>query len=331
MPSETVFLDAIREAPDNKMLRRVYADWLDDLGDPRGELIRMQCDLEELPARNPERHILFQAIQELCSELHAEWLAPLKKRVLGWTHARFHLGLVENVKMSPTAFLKHAETGLFEEMPLLSGIWLEGRESSLETALASPFLNHLGSLTLTVTGSANSGVLLHRLTENISTRHLVSLNLYQGGFGDKAIAKLLQSPNFPRLRKLNLQNNNLTETIAQSLVDSPLLPQLELLALGSRGWSGSNVLGDVGVRRLMECRMPLQLRWLDLADNNLSDSSAWDLTNASCLDNLELLCLGGNLFSRVSQTALADRFPKRVDYRSWIEIGLPKCWDSSSI
>ncbi len=47
------FLKAIVEAPDDVAPRLVYADWLDEIGDPRGEFIRVQCERETLSERDP--------------------------------------------------------------------------------------------------------------------------------------------------------------------------------------------------------------------------------------------------------------------------------------
>lgn len=41
MSTEQVFLDAIRANPDDDVMKLVYADWLDEQGDVRGELIRV--------------------------------------------------------------------------------------------------------------------------------------------------------------------------------------------------------------------------------------------------------------------------------------------------
>jgi len=43
MSQENAFLQAILDDPDNDDLRLVYADWLEERGDPRGEFIRLQC------------------------------------------------------------------------------------------------------------------------------------------------------------------------------------------------------------------------------------------------------------------------------------------------
>jgi uncharacterized protein (TIGR02996 family) len=45
----------IREFPDNDAPRLVYADWLDEQGDPRGEFIRVQCELARMAQDDARR------------------------------------------------------------------------------------------------------------------------------------------------------------------------------------------------------------------------------------------------------------------------------------
>jgi uncharacterized protein (TIGR02996 family) len=63
MLAESAFIEALRETPDDFSLRLVYADWLDEAGDSRGELIRLQCELDGTPLGNPQRNVLHQAIR----------------------------------------------------------------------------------------------------------------------------------------------------------------------------------------------------------------------------------------------------------------------------
>jgi uncharacterized protein (TIGR02996 family) len=316
MLSESAFIDALRESPDEHSLRLVYADWLDDAGDSRGELVRLQCELDRTPLGQPRRNVLYHAIRDLCRDSHADWVAPLRRRNLSTAMVRLQFGLVENVTMSPTEFLTHAETGLFEEMPYLVGVRLRGKESQIAKALASPDINRLQSLKLSSKDARESGTALLRLASLPSARNLTSLNLANCHFGDLIVSWLLRSDNFPKLRRLNLQNNLLTRNIAAALSDCPSLPQLEMLALGTqwRGGFGTNEIGDWGVRAFTKSVPPLRLRWLDLSANDLSDSSAWDLATSDCLSNIECLYLGGNVFGKASQTALDARFPGRVFY-----------------
>src|SRR4051794_36091905 len=53
MPPDDAFLAAILAEPDNDAPRLIYADWLDERGDPRGEFIRVQCQLAQYPAERP--------------------------------------------------------------------------------------------------------------------------------------------------------------------------------------------------------------------------------------------------------------------------------------
>ena len=47
MTHDDAFLQAIIENPDDDAPRLLYADWLEERGDPRGEFIRVQCAWRE--------------------------------------------------------------------------------------------------------------------------------------------------------------------------------------------------------------------------------------------------------------------------------------------
>ena len=48
MNHEEEFLQQIVAAPEDVEPRLVYADWLEERGDPRGDFIRIQCELAEI-------------------------------------------------------------------------------------------------------------------------------------------------------------------------------------------------------------------------------------------------------------------------------------------
>src|SRR5438270_1506512 len=48
MATGHTLLDAVCADPDDDGPRLLYADWLDERGDPRGEFIRVQCARERL-------------------------------------------------------------------------------------------------------------------------------------------------------------------------------------------------------------------------------------------------------------------------------------------
>jgi uncharacterized protein (TIGR02996 family) len=65
---ETPFLDALRVNPQDQAARLIYADWLEEHGDSRGQLIRIEEEMRSLPVFSdrfwelkPRRHALLQS------------------------------------------------------------------------------------------------------------------------------------------------------------------------------------------------------------------------------------------------------------------------------
>ncbi len=74
------FLADIRANPDDDAVRLVFADWLEDNGDPdRAEFIRLQVRLAQLPEYDPARFEMEERSQDLLAEHQARWLAHLPK------------------------------------------------------------------------------------------------------------------------------------------------------------------------------------------------------------------------------------------------------------
>src|SRR5439155_17436977 len=81
-PEVRVFLEDIRQHPDDEAPRLILADWLDDYGDEtdrgRAELIRVQCALAR-PGRSPSPLRLRE--HELLLRHAEDWLGPLARMV----------------------------------------------------------------------------------------------------------------------------------------------------------------------------------------------------------------------------------------------------------
>jgi uncharacterized protein (TIGR02996 family) len=62
MPDERQFRAAIDAEPENRAARLVYADWLEDWGDARGELIHAEEEMRTVPIHSdrstPERKMM---------------------------------------------------------------------------------------------------------------------------------------------------------------------------------------------------------------------------------------------------------------------------------
>jgi uncharacterized protein (TIGR02996 family) len=73
MGDEAGFLEAIREDPNDDGARLVYADWLDEQGDSRGEYLRLEHQLAQTAQR----------LAQLQSQLEPAWLAAVRRPPAG--------------------------------------------------------------------------------------------------------------------------------------------------------------------------------------------------------------------------------------------------------
>jgi uncharacterized protein (TIGR02996 family) len=77
MTHDQAFLHDIREHPEDDAPRLIYADWLMEQGNPRGEFIRVQCELARLPKKDRKRAALEARERELLQEHEAAWRSEL--------------------------------------------------------------------------------------------------------------------------------------------------------------------------------------------------------------------------------------------------------------
>jgi uncharacterized protein (TIGR02996 family) len=68
MTDERAFLAAILQRPDDDATKLVYADWLEEQGDPRGEYLRLMVQVRQARGVTPEQR---QRHRELSAELAA--------------------------------------------------------------------------------------------------------------------------------------------------------------------------------------------------------------------------------------------------------------------
>jgi uncharacterized protein (TIGR02996 family) len=73
---DEAFLAAIRQQPADNTVRLVYADWLDERDDPRGELLRIECLLHQGSEADAD-HTLRQRLSELGGRVDVRWLAAV--------------------------------------------------------------------------------------------------------------------------------------------------------------------------------------------------------------------------------------------------------------
>jgi uncharacterized protein (TIGR02996 family) len=95
--NQQALLNEIRAKPDQDGPRLVYADWLTDHGDPRGEFIQIQCRLPRAAPDDPHRPALVAREAELLAAHEATWRAELLS-VPGFEWGPFTRGFVETMR-----------------------------------------------------------------------------------------------------------------------------------------------------------------------------------------------------------------------------------------
>jgi uncharacterized protein (TIGR02996 family) len=202
MNHEDAFLDAIRHEPDDDAHRLIFADWLEDRGDPRGPFIRCQVLAEQKPLRDPARLALEEEARDHFEANRTEWLLPLAGHADGWT---FRRGFVETVSLSKDAFLDLPSV-LFDRHPVREAhLVLEPLDRSpqdLADLAACPHLQFIERLGL-----------VHRF------------------LADSPVESLLASPHLGRLRGLVLSGTYLTGRWLGEIDRYPVLAQIEELDL----------------------------------------------------------------------------------------------------
>jgi uncharacterized protein (TIGR02996 family) len=284
MNDNDAFLQAILENPDDDPLRLIYADWLEERGDPRGEFIRVQMALTAPNLDAMRSRDLLLREMELRAKHEAEWLGPLRQHLKGWT---FRRGFLDEVDMDTRAFLEHAPA-LFHAAPVrclrarntgrlvrkLANCPLLARlrqlsfagglgsgcalgEHGLEVLARSPHLHSLRVLVLPEYTVDLEGV--RALAAAPALAGLVHLRLSDNSFGDLGLQAILASPHFGNLRHLYVEGCGISNTGMDSLARSGLISQLETLALRH-----NDNIDNLGVRSLTRCRRLGSLRrlWL---------------------------------------------------------------------
>jgi uncharacterized protein (TIGR02996 family) len=272
MTQDDGFLQAVVEDPDDDAPRLVYADWLEERGEPRGEFIRTDCALARLPADDPRRPPLEERRRLLLAEHRDAWLGPLRGLAYGWT---FRRGFVEEVTVDARHFPKHADTFFAAPLRLVrllhaGGVIQEVAECrhlrrlralhltdnnlgnrGLSTLLASPYLGGLTTLRLGNNGLTDTGAVLLANAANLAG--LAALNLSRNAIGDAGAEALAASPNLAGLTSLHLGSNLIRDAGAHALARGPGLRRLTNLDLANEAESFFNR-NQVGRKQQHELR-----------------------------------------------------------------------------
>lgn len=224
MSAESEFLAEIVANPRDLTPRLIYADWLEENGDPRGEFIRIQCELAEPSDDYDRRERLDNRQDELRRMYERDWTAPIRDKVTGWS---FRCGFVESVEVTAEDFLKHEDqiTG-FAPIRRLTLLRAEGQ---LPNVMERRLIPHLEAFRVERSILLQSDTAAIRKTRfpNLHMIHFVECNLT-----DQTFEPLLQLKT-DQLRDADFSINKLRNASAAAIADSLVfsgLTELNLMA-----------------------------------------------------------------------------------------------------
>lgn len=296
MDYEHPFVAEIRAHPRDDAPRLVYADYLDEAGDPQGELIRVHVALSHLAPGDPQRRELELREEELLANYAEAWLAPLSELGAEGVSARsLQRGLIERVRIKAAAFLEQGDE-LCRRAPALFCLELRGVAGLLSKLARRALPPQVTVLDLSAAGCGTAD--LDGLAQSAWTAQIAELSLSFSQLQDAAVTLLLRCE-WPRLVKLNLSVNRLGPdalgTIAQH--KPPLL--LESLSVSV------NQIGDAGLQHLGQAPLARSLRELDVGSTGVTAAGLARLAASPLAATLERLILRGNPLGSGSEESLA--------------------------
>lgn len=226
MTVDEALLRAISEHPEEDTPRLMYADWLDENGEPeRAEFVRVQVELGRIDVNDPARRPWVVKNVQFLMEHVPGWKAELPQ-FSGIEWGDFNRGLVEEVQArDEKAVIRHARA-----------------------IFAEPAVHVLRLARLT------SGRALARLPE---LSRLRALRMVSARIDAANLRDLFASPHLRNLLVLDLHNNWVDDEVASDLADGrfPMLTEL---------WLGATLVGNAGGHALAASPHLGQLRMLDL-------------------------------------------------------------------
>jgi uncharacterized protein (TIGR02996 family) len=285
---EQALWDEVLARPDEDAPRRVLADALQQRGDPRGELIALQCQLAGIPEdeRGAEELALVDRCKKLISEHGLKWLE-------GWpldAIPDFERGFPHHLAAPSYQVAQHL-AHILKAAPTLKSLRLSDEDprlwrSGFTALMMARGIDRIRALSMPVVNGASD------VTQLASTRALSKLQAltFQGGtLGRSGISALVQASFRASLRELTFEFDAGWEKRWPQELGA-----FELSALRSR----ANIVGDVAAA------FP-NLRTLALAETPLQNAAG-----LGALAQLTTLELDNVQLSRKGLSALGQGFPR---------------------
>jgi len=298
MDHRHAFAEEIRENPHDDAPRLIYADLLEERGEPQAELIRIQVELSHLEIGDPARRPLELREKSLLNEHGERWLEPLRELGAEGVSVRcFERGLIQRVKTTATSWAKHG-AALCDQAPALHSLQLHHVNEAITTLWSADMPAQIRILDLSsnqldadsITSLANASW-LPRMNQ---------LDLSFNAIDDAGIQALANIP-FENLWRLDLGVNNILGTGLNPMVRAGWVANLRSLELNV------NNIGAEGAQALATGGQFTELVELNLASAQLTGSGLAALTESTSFPKLTTLNLRANSIDKTSAEMFVAR------------------------
>jgi uncharacterized protein (TIGR02996 family) len=322
MSDEAAFLSAIRSNPDDDLPRLVYADWLDETGDPaRAEFIRTQIELAKLPDHDPR----YRGLED--REHEAGWFVE-RTGVREWEWRRGFLrqvtadvsGIdvlstqpVEQLNLcSVGATITEEEWRLFSLHGFRNGERLHTLDTTASSMTSFETTQWVSAQTLPqlrdlrVSAHRDLGTFGRGLSTLAYRHRLQAVSITPQGLGTpprheplevRSLSDALaQAP----ISRLAIPDTNLTSNGLRTLLTAPFAGMLKHLDISD------NPIAPDAYRAFQQCHPNMRLDKLDVSGTPLAGISLEPLLNARSLQSLTKLEMNGCGSARRNMEVLAN-------------------------
>jgi uncharacterized protein (TIGR02996 family) len=299
---ESKLMAQIAADPDDDTPRLVMADWYEEQGDPRGQFIRAQCELERLDSDDPRYDELDNIVDQLIGKHRAKWVKQMPK-LPGITWGNFQRSMHEGmwdegryyfrrgfVELLAIKDFKSLQTHLpaLRQYGLASYVDIvNATKRCYETLYELPFLRGLAFF------QQREGIDYAALGKMASRKQLRTLCLVECDL-DQEAAEQLVGLDFPSLRAIDLHFNDLEDSI-DTLCKWPVMKQLRWLNLGLNSLGGDHRQPRTDrFKRLMSEPALANLTSLSLWANDLGAKHFRAVAQSCSIKRLNALDLSSN-------------------------------------
>jgi len=304
---ESNFLEAITASPDDDTPRLVYADWLEELGDPRSELIRVQCRLAATPLHSAGRWELEQREEALLTTNLPRWtkLLPRFPRVPWGIEPRYGLprecfarGLMEHVTFPGIRQYAQSFDDIWKVTPARQVRLNKWSNKAIPAFFESEGFNRIDGLWLTMDSVDVPLQQVLTIFARPELARLRKLRIFDRMLNQDGVAALLAAP-LDNLRELQIDQT------AAGAEQCARLAAWDRLAQVTRLQFRGNECGYEGVAALAASPHVTGIEHLDLSSNFFGDDAIEALAASKKLTSLATLDLSSNSFGQPGMRSLA--------------------------